>query len=215
MGIYLNNISYSYGNHMVLKNINLKIKAGENIGIIGESGGGKSTLLKLISGLYGVQTGSLSVAGESSPEQIRKKVAMVMQASLLFPLSIRDNITCGHEISIQHMKEVCRMAQIADWIDSLPEGLDTNVGEQGGKVSGGQAQRIAIARAIAKKAPILLLDEATSALDVKTGCSLMTALNQMSGTTILNISHRREALVGCDTIYKLIDGSLELLTDCE
>ncbi len=215
MGIYLNNISYSYGDHKVLKNTNLKINKGENIGIIGESGGGKSTLLKLISGLYELQTGSLCVAGETSPEQIRRKVAMVLQSSLLFPLSIRDNITCGHEMSSQHILKACRMAQIADWIDSLPEGLDTNVGEQGGKVSGGQAQRIAIARALAKKAPVLLLDEATSALDAETGSSLISELNQMSGTTILNISHRREALVGCDRIYKLVGGCLVLLTDSE
>lgn len=214
MGIYLQNIYYSYGEKVVLQDISLKIERGENIGIIGESGGGKSTLLKLISGLYETQAGSLVVAGECNPEKIRSKVAMVMQANLLFPLSIRDNITCGHNMTEEQIQQACQAAQITDWIETLPEGLDTYVGEQGGRVSGGQAQRIAIARAIAKAAPVILLDEATSALDAETGKAMIGALNKLTeGKTVINISHRREALTGCDRIYKMADKGLKLLED--
>jgi ABC-type bacteriocin/lantibiotic exporter with double-glycine peptidase domain len=213
MGIILENISYSYGEKPVLKDISLWVAQGERIGIIGESGGGKSTLLKLISGLYELQSGSLSVAGESSPERIRMKVAMVMQANQLFPVSIRDNISCGHVMSEEWIWQACDAAQITDWIATLPDGLDTYVGERGNKVSGGQAQRIAIARAIAKNAPVILLDEAISALDTDTGNALIAALNELTkGRTVLNVSHRREALAGCDRIYRLTEKSLQLIS---
>ena len=148
MNISIENLSFAYGGNQVLENINLSIKSGETVGIVGLSGGGKSTLLKLISGLYDVPDGRI-IIGESqtSPER-RKHVAMVMQNAMLFPASIRDNISCGHDMDKTVLYHACDMAQLTEWISVLPDGLDTFVGERGGQISGGQAQRIAIARAM-------------------------------------------------------------------
>ncbi|MBE5961246.1 MAG: ABC transporter ATP-binding protein [Lachnospiraceae bacterium] len=209
MSIHINNLSFSYGNKTVLKDVSLMVADGESIGIIGVSGGGKSTLLKLISGLYEVTNGFISINRHSSSENRRKSVAMVMQNAMLFPASIRDNITCGHAISDEILSYACKAAQLTDWIDSLSSGIDTFVGERGGQVSGGQAQRIAIARAIAKDAPVILLDEPTSALDGETSAAVMTALSNLTkGKTVLQVSHRPESLAACSRILRLEGGQL-------
>ena len=151
MNISVENLSFAYGEKHVLKNISLFIRSGETVGIVGISGGGKSTFLKLLSGLYDVQNGNIAI-GDTARTAIerRKCVSMVMQNAMLFPASIRDNILCGHEITESVLRHACNMAQLSDWISTLPAGIDTFVGERGGSVSGGQAQRISIARAIAK-----------------------------------------------------------------
>ena len=132
-----------------------------------------------------------------------------MQTPGLLPLSIRENITCGHPISEERMWEAIRAAQLEEWILSLPEGIDTYVGERGTNVSGGQAQRIAIARAIAKNAPVILLDEPTSALDDKTMDSLMTALDVLTeGKTVIHVTHRKETVQNYDRIMVLEGGKL-------
>ncbi|MDR0287512.1 MAG: ATP-binding cassette domain-containing protein [Clostridiales bacterium] len=209
MSIIIKNLSFAYNGIKVLNNLNLSVKTGEHTGIIGASGGGKSTLLKLISGLYEVQTGSILVNDAETPAQRRKQVAMVMQDASLFPASIWDNITCGHEMSEAVIRHACDAAQLSEWISFLPEGTDTFVGERGGKVSGGQAQRIAIARAIVKNAPVILLDEPTSALDENTGTSVVTALDNLSkGKTVVHVSHRLETLRNCDRILRLEEGRL-------
>lgn len=209
MSIFLQNVSFSYGGKPVLEQIDLNVLSGETVGIIGVSGGGKSTLLKLISGLYDTQTGIISINGACVASQRRKAVAMVMQSAMLFPASIRDNITCGHEVRDTVIGEACDAASLTDWIKTLPDGLDTFVGERGGKVSGGQAQRIAIARAIVKDAPAVLLDEPTSALDGDTSAAVMTALaNLTRGKTVLHVSHRLETLTGCSRILRLEGGRL-------
>ncbi len=209
MSIILQNVSFSYGGKPVLEQIDLNVSSGETVGIIGASGGGKSTLLKLISGLYETQTGSIRIDGVSAAAQRRKAVAVVMQSAMLFPASIRDNITCGHEVQDAVICEACDAASLTDWIKTLPDGLDTFVGERGGKVSGGQAQRIAIARAIVKDAPAVLLDEPTSALDGDTSAAVMTALTYLTrGKTVLHVSHRLETLAGCGRILRLEGGRL-------
>ncbi|MCL1792800.1 MAG: ABC transporter ATP-binding protein/permease [Oscillospiraceae bacterium] len=209
MSICVKNLTFFYGDKEVLHEIDLAVKTGENIGIIGASGGGKSTLLKLLSGLYAPQTGIIEVQGASKPADIRRNVAMVMQNAMLFPASIKENITCGHDMSDESVARACEAAQLSDWISSLPEGMDTFVGERGGKVSGGEAQRIAIARAIAKNAPVILLDEATSALDGETSLIVAAALdNLMKGKTVASVSHRPEMLTNCDRIYRLEGGRL-------
>lgn len=198
--IKIDDLSYAYGEKVVLKNVNLDVSAGEKIGIVGESGSGKSTLIKLISGLYKVQNGTLKVEGS---------VAVVMQSQSLFPLTIRENITCGHPVPEEKILQAVRIAQLEEWIKTLPEGLETFAGVRGGNFSGGQTQRISIARAIARDSDILILDEATSALDNKTAEKLITALSEWwNGKTVISIAHRPEALQFCQKIYKLEDGIL-------
>jgi ATP-binding cassette subfamily B protein/subfamily B ATP-binding cassette protein MsbA len=204
VGIVMEQVSFSYGGRQILDHISLAVKPGETVGIVGVSGGGKSTLLKLVSGLYDVQTGKILVMGAAESADRRKNVAMVMQSAALFPASIRDNITCGHDMTDAVIRRACEAAQLTDWIASLPEGLNTFVGERGGKVSGGQAQRIAIARAIAKNAPVVLLDEPTSALDGDTSAAVIAALSSLTqGKTVLHVSHQPETLAGCCRILKL------------
>jgi len=209
MSVIINSLSFSYHEKQVLTHINLTVQTGESVGIVGASGGGKSTLLKLISGLYDVQIGEISVMGERGSAGRRRNVAMVMQSASLFPASIRDNITCGHDMDEAAILHACDAAQLSGWIVSLPDGLDTFVGERGGKVSGGQAQRIAIARAMAKDAPVVLLDEPTSALDSDTSANLIAALTRLTqGRTVLHVSHRPETLSGCGRILRLEGGRL-------
>ena len=209
MDIIIENLSFSYGEKLVLDDISLSVRSGETVGIAGVSGGGKSTLLKLISGLYGAQRGRVTIGeARSSPER-RKNVAMVMQNAMLFPASIRDNITCGHDMDEDVIRRACETAQLSGWISTLPDGVDTFVGERGGRVSGGQAQRIAVARAIAKNAPVILLDEPTSALDGDTGMAVMAALAGLTqGKTVLHVSHQVELLDKYDRILRLDGGRL-------
>jgi len=209
MNVSIQNLSFSYGEKQVLNNIELYIKSCETVGIVGVSGGGKSTLLKLISGLYNVQHGGIAIGkAQTSPER-RKNVAMVMQSAMLFPASIRDNISCGHNMDDTIIYHACEMAQLSEWIYALPDGVDTFVGERGGQVSGGQAQRIAIARAIAKNAPVVLLDEPTSALDGDTSIAVMNALASLTkGKTVIHVSHQIEMLAKYDRILRLEGGRL-------
>ena len=209
MSIIIRNLNFSYEEKKILQGINLIVQPEESVGIVGVSGGGKSTLLKLISGLYDVRDGEIVVKDAKSSSKRRKNVAMVMQSTSLFPASIRDNITCGHDISEAAILYACEAAMLTDWLSSLPQGLDTFVGERGGKVSGGQAQRIAIARAMAKNAPVVLLDEPISALDSDTGDAVIDALARLSkNKTVLHVSHKPESLTGCDRILRLEGGKL-------
>lgn len=207
--VYLDNISFSYKDNLVIRNLSLSVKPGEHIGIVGDSGCGKSTVLKILAGLYEPDCGKTAIAGEYSPAKIREKVAMVMQQNSLFPLSIRENITCGHDISEEKVWDACENASLTKWIKSLPCGLDTYVGERGNQVSGGQAQRIQIARALCKDAPVILLDEPVSALDKDTGHSVLEALNKlMNGRTVIHVTHHQETLDSSYTIYRMEGGKL-------
>lgn len=207
--VYLDNISFSYEDRMVIKNLSLKVKPGEHIGIVGESGCGKSTVLKILAGLYEPDCGQILIAGECLPEKIREQVALVMQHNSLFPLSIRENITCGHDIPEETVWDACVNASLTKWIRNLPDGLDTNVGERGNQVSGGQAQRIQIARALCKNAPIILLDEPVSALDKDTGHSVLAALKKLTdGKTVIHVTHHQETLDSSYIIYRMKEGNL-------
>jgi len=207
--VWLDNISFCYENVMVFRELSLEVSPCGHIGIVGNSGCGKSTLLKLMAGLYEPESGNLIIAGESAPEKIRGQVALVMQHSSLFPLSIRDNITCGHEIKEEVIWKACQNASLAQWIETLPEGLDHNVGERGTQVSGGQAQRIQIARALCKDAPVVLLDEPTSALDKATEDAVLSTLNQhMKDKTVIHVTHHPETLDSSYKIYRLEGGKL-------
>ena len=209
MSVLLREISFSYGEKKILDRISLTVREKEHIGILGGSGCGKSTLLKILAGLYPVKDGYCEVEGACAPEEIRKQVAMVMQNPGLFPLSIRENITCGHPIAEEKVWEAVRAAQLEEWVRGLPEGLNSLVGERGGNLSGGQAQRIAIARAIAKDAPVVLLDEPTSALDGETAEALLRAMDRLTeGKTVIHVTHREETIRNYDRILVLKEGKL-------
>lgn len=209
MEIEIRQLTFWYQEKEVLSNLNLTVEKGESIGILGTSGSGKSTLLKLIAGLYEPTSGSIEVRGEREPERIRRKIAMVMQSAMLLPATIRENITCGHEMEESWIEHVCEAAQLTSWIRSLPSGIDTYLGERGNSLSGGQAQRIAIARAMAKKAEVILLDEATSALDPNTSEAVMEALNYLTiGKTVVHVTHHPELLLHCNRIFSLEGGKL-------
>lgn len=207
--VHLDNISFSYGDNLVIKNLSLQVKPGEHIGIVGDSGCGKSTLLKILAGLYEPDCGKAVISGESHPRKIREQVALVMQHNSLLPLSIRDNITCGHDIADEIVWAACENASLTKWIGTLPKGLDTSVGERGNQVSGGQAQRIQIARALCKDASVVLLDEPVSALDQDTGNSVLDALNQLTdGETVIHVTHQQETLDSSYVIYRMTGGNL-------
>ncbi|MBQ8549013.1 MAG: ABC transporter ATP-binding protein [Lachnospiraceae bacterium] len=209
MSVLLREISFSYGEKKILDKVSLAVCEKEHIGILGGSGCGKSTLLKILAGLYPVKDGYCEVAGACAPEGIRKQVAMVMQTPGLFPLSIRENITCGHPIAEEKVWQAVRAAQLEEWVRGLPEGLNSLVGERGGNLSGGQAQRIAIARAIAKDAPVVLLDEPTSALDGETAEALLRAMDRLTeGKTVIHVTHREETIRNYDRILVLKEGKL-------
>ena len=209
MSILLQEVSFGYGEKRILDRITLQVREKEHIGILGGSGNGKSTLLKILAGLYEVKEGRCTMEGDHRPEQIRQQVAMVMQTPCLLPMSIRDNITCGHPMSEEKLWNAVCAAQLEEWVSRLPEGLDSFVGERGGSISGGQAQRIAIARAIAKDAPVILLDEPTSALDDKTSVALLRAMERLTeGKTVIHVTHREESLQNYDRILVLKGGKL-------
>ncbi|MBO4309594.1 MAG: ATP-binding cassette domain-containing protein [Lachnospiraceae bacterium] len=207
--IELKNVSFTYENKTVFENLSLSIKKGEKIGIIGESGCGKSTLLKLMAGLYRPSEGTILVDGESESAEIIKKVSAVMQNPMLLPLSIVDNITMGHDYEEKKIEEIIEASNLKNWIDTLPLGIHTYLGDRSDNLSGGQAQRIAIARAMFKEAAVLLLDEPTSALDADNCASILEAINRFtSDKTVVHVTHRKEHLEGYDRCFLMKDGVL-------
>ena len=171
--IELRNVRFSYdGKTDVLQGVNLKIKDGERMALVGQSGAGKSTIIELVSRFYDVQEGEVLIGGKNVKEldydTILKNVAIVFQKTFLTRDSVLENIRMGSSASLEEVRAAAKEAQIDDFIMSLPDGYDTKVGSFGSRFSGGEKQRIAIARAILKNAPILILDEATSASTRKT-----------------------------------------------
>lgn len=207
--IELKDVSFSYDNKLIINNLSLNIKKGDKIGIMGESGCGKSTLLRLMAGLYRTDKGTVTVDGESDPQDISRKVSVVMQSPMLLPLSIYDNITMGHKYPDSHVKKVVKMARLSSWIETLPEGIHTYLGDRADELSGGQAQRIAIARAMCKNSEVLLLDEPASALDSENSASVLEAIMEYAtDKTVVHVTHQAKHLEGYTKIYVLRNGEL-------
>ena len=185
-------------NLQVLNQLNLSIKAGENIALVGESGCGKSTVLQLIQRLYDVERGNVEVEGENIEElnlpHLRSKLGIVAQEPVLFDRTIRENIQYGNnerDVSMEEVIEAARKANVHEFISALPNGYETRVGLRGSQLSGGQKQRVAIARMLTRDPKILLLDEATSALDTESEKVVQEALERaQSGRTCITIAHR-------------------------
>jgi len=212
--IELKDIHFRYEETPVLKGIDLTVRAGESIAIVGRSGGGKTTLVNLLPRFYDVTEGAILIDGtdirNATLESLRSCTAIVTQQTILFNDTIRNNIAYGHaEKSSDDVVRAARAAYADDFIRSLPQGYDTVIGESGVKLSGGQRQRIAIARALLKDAPILILDEATSSLDTESEREVQNALDTlMQGRTSFVIAHRLSTIMNADRIIVLKDGGI-------
>ena len=213
--IAINNISFSYDTSgYVLKDVDIKVPQGKVFALVGPSGGGKSTVFKLLLGLYPPDSGAISINGhplfQTPLSKLREQMAFVPQESWLFADSIAENIGCGKEGATRvEIEAAAKAANAHDFITQLPRGYDTPVGERGSHLSGGQRQRIAIARAILRDAPVLLLDEATSALDAESELLVQQALETlMQGRTTLVVAHRLSTIQNADCILVLDQGQV-------
>ena len=198
----------------MLKGVSFTVKKGKTIALVGSSGGGKTTICHLLPRFYLRDGGKISIGGvdvnDVSTGTLRSKMAIVAQDVFLFAGSVRDNIMYGSpNKSEEEMLEAAKRANIHEYVQSLPNGYDTEVGERGVKLSGGQKQRIAIARAFLKNPPILILDEATSALDNMTEMQVQSALKELSvGRTTLVVAHRLSTVKNADEILVVQDGEI-------
>jgi len=213
--ISFNDLGFSYPNReTVLEGVNLTIPAGETVGLVGSTGSGKTTLVRLLLRFHDPNSGSVSLDGQDvrdlTLESLRGSVSLVSQTTTLFPGSVRDNILYGNpKADDEAVFEAARVAEALPFIECLPEGWDTDIGEGGHRLSGGQRQRIAIARAVLKDAPVLVLDEATSNVDNETEAALKRSIEKISvGRTTLIIAHRLSTVRNADTIAVLGNGSI-------
>ncbi len=199
---------------MVLKNINLEVKSGEVVALVGMSGGGKTTLVNLIPRFYDVSEGAILIDGHDIRDvtiaSLRRQIGIVTQEPILFDDTIRNNIAYGNrQASDGDIIQAAKSAYAHDFIQALPNKFDTGVGELGARLSGGEKQRICIARALLKNAPILILDEATSSLDTESERAVQKALeNLMRGRATLVIAHRLSTVRSADRIIVIVNGQV-------
>jgi subfamily B ATP-binding cassette protein MsbA len=213
--IEFQDVCFSYEkNEPVLDHINLTIRRGEVLAIVGPSGGGKTTLANLLPRFHDVDSGAVRIDGHDIRDltlhSLRKQIALVTQQTILFNQTVRNNIGYGtRDASDQDIRRAAEAAFALDFIEQLPDGFDTVIGESGARLSGGQRQRISIARAILKDAPILVLDEATSALDTESERKVQKALeNLMKDRTTIVIAHRLSTIKNADRIIVMQKGRL-------
>ena len=214
-GISYKNVNFEYiSGKSVLKDINLDIKKGQTIALVGNSGGGKTTMVNLLPRFYDVTSGQILIDGtdirDYTLQSLRDNMAVVFQDNFLFSGTIRSNILLGNEnASEKDIEYAVSCACLTDFIKKLPNGLDTEIGERGVLLSGGQKQRIAIARAFIKNAPIVILDEATSALDNKSEAIVQQAIdNLMADRTVFVIAHRLSTVKNADKIVVVNYGKI-------
>ncbi len=196
----INKVSFAYEDEDVLTNVSFELKRGTITALTGESGSGKSTVFKLILGLYEPESGNITINKDIVLDtSMRGLFAYVPQGNLVLSGTIRENITLFNpQISLEQVEKAAKAAEIYDYVSSLPDGFDTLLSERGAGLSEGQIQRISIARALLTDAPVLLLDEATSALDEETEAKLLYNIKQMSEKTVLFVTHRNTSLKVCD-----------------
>lgn len=212
--IELRDVSFRYEEEWVLRHVNLTIKKGQTVALVGHSGSGKSTLVDLIPRFYDVVEGSISIDGtdirEVTLHDLRSLMGNVNQEPILFNASVADNIAFGIiDPDPEAIRQAAVVAHADEFIDELPHGYATNIGDRGGKLSGGQRQRLSIARAVYKNPPILILDEATSALDTKSERLVQSALDRlMTGRTTIVIAHRLSTIVHADLICVVEGGQI-------
>ncbi len=212
--ITYNNVSFKYNKDYVLKNINLTISKGKTIALVGQSGGGKSTLVDLLPRFYDITEGDIKIDGieikNLKLNDLRRLMGIVNQESILFNDTIYNNIAFGAEnVTEEEVFEAAKVANAHEFISKTPEGYETNIGDRGNKLSGGQKQRISIARAVLKNPPILILDEATSALDTESERLVQDAIEKlMKDRTSIVIAHRLSTVKDADEICVLQNGEI-------
>ena len=212
--IKFKNVNLNFGHMNVLSNVSFTAPSGKTTALVGASGAGKTTVFHSLTRLYAHQTGAITISGinntEVDPNALRAEISVVSQDTLLFDETLYENITVGHEnVDPQVLQDVIEAAHIADFLPTLPLGLDTQVGPRGSNLSGGQRQRVAIARALLRDSPILLLDEATSALDTKSEALVQKALERLSkNRTTLVIAHRMSTVKAADQILVMDKGKI-------
>ena len=214
-GVSFENVTFEYEeNTPVLKNLNLRVPKNETLAIVGNSGGGKSTLVNLLPRFYDVKEGAVKIDGkdirEISLSSLRKNISMVFQDNFLYTGTIRENIMMGnYQASEAELNQAVKAAHLEDFLSELPDGLDTWLGERGTTLSGGQRQRVAIARALLRNAPIVILDEATSALDNESEAIVQKAMdNLMQNRTVFIIAHRLSTIKNANRIAVINNGEL-------
>ena len=213
-GMELRNVTYRYQNATrdAVKNVSLQIKAGEHVALVGPSGSGKTTIAELMVRFFDVTSGEILIGGvnvkDMAPEKLMEQVSFVFQDSRLIKKSILDNVRMAKPNATEgEVLEALKKAQCMDIIDKLPNGIHTVIGEKGTYLSGGEQQRITIARAVLKNAPILILDEATAFADPDNEAKVQAAFEELSkGKTLIMIAHRLSTVVGADRIYVMDDG---------
>ncbi|MDC5855910.1 ABC transporter ATP-binding protein [Vibrio europaeus] len=212
--IEIEDVNFSYNEeNQVLTNLNLSIPAGKKVALVGASGGGKSTLIQLLIGVYQANSGSIRFNGQTTDDIsfdiIRDQIAVVLQQPILFNDTLRHNLTLGSTYDDLQLWRALEIAQMQDVISQLSDGLETQIGRSGIRLSGGQRQRLAIARMILSNPKFVILDEATSALDTATEAALHKALTEfLKGRTTLIVAHRLSAVKQADLIYVLEDGQV-------
>lgn len=211
--ISVKDLTFSYGEGDVIKNLNLEIKKGEKVALVGLSGSGKSTLINLLLGLYPVAKGGISIDGVDINDirlgSLRNLFGLVSQDIFLFNDTIRENLLVGSEFSEEEVEKSLEVAYAKEFVDKLPELTETLVGDRGARLSGGQQQRITIARAFLQDTDILLFDEATSALDNESEKLVQKALDSIGGNkTVVAVAHRLSTIQNFDQIYVMHEGKL-------
>lgn len=214
VGLDLDDVCFSYADgEAVLESVTLSIAPGEKVALVGASGGGKSTLVQALIGLYPLRSGSIRYAGvdvsEIGWDKVREHVGVVLQHPVLFNSSVRDNLTLGREYADKDLWDALEVAQLKDFIAGLGTGLDSIIGKSGVRLSGGQRQRLAIARVVLGKPSVVILDEATSALDSATERELHSAMADfLQQRTTLIIAHRLSAVRQADRILVFENGRI-------
>jgi subfamily B ATP-binding cassette protein MsbA len=211
--IIVENVTFSYGENNVIQNLNLKIKKGQKVALVGLSGSGKSTLINLLLGLYPIEKGRITIDGWSLDQiqlhSLRKLFGLVSQDIFLFHDSIKANLAVGGNFSDADIKRALDVSYASEFVDKLPQGLETVIGDRGAKLSGGQQQRLTIARAFLQNTDILLFDEATSALDNESEKVVQRALEAIAGNkTVIAVAHRLSTIQDYDQIFVMKDGKL-------
>lgn len=212
--ISLNNVFFKYEDDYVLKNFSVKVPKGKSVALVGQSGSGKSTIANLVTRFYDVNQGSITIDGlnikDLTKNSLRSLMGLVTQDSILFNDTVANNLRIGKEDATEEeIIEALKIANAWEFVRDLPSGIDTNIGDSGGKLSGGQKQRLSIARAVLKNPPIMILDEATSALDTESERLVQDALeNMMKNRTSIVIAHRLSTIQNADLIVVMQKGEI-------